>query len=257
MTGTSAPQPRHVVVVPCFNEEERLPRGAFLAYAAEYPDVRLLFVDDGSTDGTRRILDELRSSSGGAIEVLALEVNQGKAEAVRRGVAHALTWQPETFGYWDADLSTPLDQIEVFARVLDERPHVHLVMGSRVKLLGSEVHRSALRHYVGRVFATFASIALDLPVYDTQCGAKLFRNNTGTRWAFRARFNSRWLFDVEILARLGRLGRLQKAYWTRVCVYEQALPVWRDVAGSKIKFLDGIKAFGELLCIGVKYRCGK
>jgi len=249
--------PRHVIVVPCFNEAQRLPREAFLAYAAARPDVRLLFVDDGSTDDTRAVLDELRAASAGAIEVLGLEANGGKAEAVRRGVRHAAAWQPETFGYWDADLSTPLDQVDAFAAILEARPHVHVVMGSRVKLLGSDVRRSPARHYIGRVFATLASVALDLPVYDTQCGAKLFRNTRGARWAFRAPFASRWLFDIEILARLGRLGRRRPAYATRRCVHEVPLPVWRDVAGSKVTPFDGLRAFGDLLGIALRYRLGR
>jgi len=249
--------PRHVIVVPCFNEAQRLPRDVFLAYAAAHPDVHVLFVDDGSTDETRAVLESMQATSDGAISVLALASNGGKAEAVRRGVRHAAAWHPETFGFWDADLSTPLDQIEVFTGVLDARPPIQLVMGSRVKLLGSDVRRSAWRHYIGRVFATLASVVLALPVYDTQCGAKLFRNTRGTRWAFRAPFTSRWLFDIEVLARLGRLGRRRRTYATRRCVCEVPLPVWRDVAGSKVTPLDGLKAFAELLCIGVRYRCGR
>ena len=129
-----------------------------------------------------------------------------------------------------------------------------VVMGSRVKLLGRDIERKTMRHYLGRVFATCASMVLSLPVYDTQCGAKLFRNTRGTRWAFRAPFLSRWLFDVELLARLGLLGRRRPAYDTHRCVYEKPLPEWRDVAGSKIKLRDWVKAAWELARIGCRYR---
>ncbi len=252
----SATPPRHVIVVPCFNEAERLPREAFLDYAAAHEDVRFLFVDDGSTDGTRDLLLDLRACSVGRIDVLFLDENRGKAEAVRQGIRRALDLGPLTFGYWDADLATPLDRIAVFADVLDERPEIHVVIGSRIKLLGSDIRRSALRHYVGRILATFASWAVDLPVYDTQCGAKLFRNVRGTRWAFRAPFETRWLFDVEILARLGRLGRRRSAFQTRQCVCELPIPVWHDAPGSKIRLMDGFRALWQLLRIGWGYRCG-
>lgn len=246
--------PRHVIVVPCFNEERRLKTDEFLAYAAAHDEVRLLFVDDGSTDGTRRMLEGMQARANGRIEVLILEKNGGKAEAVRQGVLHAGRAEPTSFGFWDADLSTPLDEILAFVALLEGRPELRAVMGSRVKLLGREIERKTMRHYLGRVFATCASMVLGLPVYDTQCGAKLFRNTRGTRWAFRAPFLSRWLFDVELLARLGLLGRRRPAYDTHRCVYEKPLHAWRDVAGSKIKLTDWLKAAWELARIGCRYR---
>lgn len=245
---------RHVIVVPCFNEERRLKTDEFLAYAAAHDEVALLFVDDGSTDGTRAILHSMRDEAAGRIDVLALDKNGGKAEAVRQGVLHAAKGSPESFGFWDADLSTPLSEIAPFIELLETRPELLVIMGSRVKLLGRDIERKTMRHYLGRVFATCASVVLSLPVYDTQCGAKLFRNTRGTRWAFRAPFLSRWLFDVELLARLGLLGRRRTTYDTHRCVYEKPLPAWRDVAGSKIKLRDWFKASWELVRIGCRYR---
>jgi len=245
---------RVTIVVPCFNEEERLRPEAFLEAIRAQPALRLLLVDDGSTDGTQRVLQQLKDDGQGAIDVLVLERNGGKAEAVRRGVLVAAESRPDAFGYWDADLSTPLNQIPDFERVLADRPDVEVVMGSRVKLLGRDIERRAMRHYLGRLFATCASLTLGVPVYDTQCGAKLFRNSRGTRWAFGRPFLSRWLFDVEILARLALLGKRQSRYDTLRCVYEHPLPVWKDVAGSKIRLLDWVKAAWELVRIGWRYR---
>lgn len=245
---------RHAIVVPCFNEERRLKTDEFLAYARAHDEVGFVFVDDGSTDGTRRVLEDLRTRMPDRFDVLVLERNAGKAEAVRRGVLHATRGQPETFGFWDADLSTPLDEIQPFVDLLAQRPELMVIMGSRVKLLGRAIERKRMRHYLGRVFATCASTVLGLPVYDTQCGAKVFRNARGTRWAFRTPFLSRWLFDVELLARLGLLGRRRPAYDTHACVYERPLTTWRDVAGSKIKLTDWFKASWELVRIGCRYR---
>ncbi|MDA1196080.1 MAG: glycosyltransferase [Planctomycetota bacterium] len=247
---------RVLIIVPCFNEERRLPAAAFVEYAHAQSDVGFLFVDDGSRDGTRALLESVCQRAPDACELLALERNGGKAEAVRRGVRHAASRGPAYFGYWDADLSTALDEIAPFAAILDARPELMLVIGSRVKLLGRIIERRALRHYLGRLFATCASVVLRLPIYDTQCGAKLFRNTRGTRFAFGARFLSRWLFDVELLARLGLLGGRRAAYDTHRCVYERPLGAWRDVAGSKIRLRDWAKAVYELMRIGCRYRLG-
>lgn len=247
--------PRLALVVPSFNEQDRLDTDAFLSWIQAHPDDELVFVDDGSTDDTLDVLRDLEAAAGGGVRVVALEHNGGKAEAVRRGVRDALARQPDFFGYWDADLSTPLEEADVLLGLLDRHPDVLLAMGSRVKLLGREIHRSALRHYVGRVFATCASLTLDLAVYDTQCGAKIARSTSATRWVFRRPFLSRWLFDVEILARLGLLARRREALDLETSVLEHPLPVWRDVGGSKVGLLDFGTAAVDLLRIAVRYRC--
>src|SRR3954447_8476381 len=164
-----------VIVVPCYNEARRLDRDAFRALASGNPAVAFLFVDDGSTDGTPAVLDELGREDGGRFLTLHLERNRGKAEAVRRGILHASRLGHRSVGFWDADLATPLEAIPEFIAVLDAHPEILMVLGSRVRLLGRRGERRAARHYLGRVFASVVSLMLDLPVYDTQCGAKLFR----------------------------------------------------------------------------------
>src|SRR5438132_292008 len=77
-------------------------------------------------------------------------------------------------GYWDADLSTPLDQVDRLLAALRDDPQCRLAMGSRVKRLGADIMRRPSRHILGRIFATFASGILGFGVYDSQCGAKLF-----------------------------------------------------------------------------------
>src|SRR5687767_15068176 len=189
------------LVIPCYNEAARLDTNAFVRFVEARSDVGLLFVDDGSTDSSLQVLEDLVGRAAGKIDTLALPRNHGKAHAVQRGVAAAIEKEPGLVGYWDADLATPLDAIDEFIEVLDARPDIDIVIGSRVKLLGRRIDRHAHRHYAGRVFATAASLALGLEVYDTQCGAKIFRVNPQIRRVFATPFVSKWVFDVELLAR--------------------------------------------------------
>lgn len=234
------------LVVPCYNEARRLRPDAFLQFLASSPDVSLLFVDDGSRDRTAAVLADLAAQSDGRAEVLTLATNQGKARAVRQGVVAALASGAELVGYWDADLSTPLDAVASFAEVLDARPEVDLVMGARVKLLGRDIQRLAVRHYAGRIFATAASMVLGLGVYDTQCGAKLFRAASPIADAFREPFRSRWIFDVEVLERCVR--RLGPAA-TASRVYEFPLVRWHHAPGSKLMPRHVLRAAWDLLLI--------
>ena len=151
------------VVVPCYDEAERLAPDAFVSELDREPALGFVLVDDGSCDRTLEILNGMRERAPGRIDVLALEKNSGKAEAVRRGVLRAFDLGAELAGYWDADLATPLRFIARFAEVL-EREDVVMVMGSRVRLLGHRVERNALRHYVGRGFGTLAGLALGIDV---------------------------------------------------------------------------------------------
>jgi glycosyltransferase involved in cell wall biosynthesis len=193
-------------------------------------------VDDGSSDGTRELLAGLRDVLPGRFELLELPVNCGKAEAVRRGVLRALELAPYA-GYWDADLSTPLEEIPSFCEVLDRHAGVEIVFGARVQLLGRSIRRRAIRHYLGRLFATLASVMLDLAVYDTQCGAKLFRSSERLRRVFEDPFHTSWVFDVEMLARLRSMQREGDPPLEQI-IYELPLRVWHDVHGSKIRPLD-------------------
>jgi hypothetical protein len=118
-----------------------------------------------------------------------------------------------------------------------------MVFGARVRLLGREISRQPARHYVGRVGATLISSSLGLAIYDTQCGAKLFRTSETVREVFATPFLSRWLFDVEIIARyVQRTGRDAAAG----AIYELPINVWHDVKGSKVKPLDFLRALRDL-----------
>lgn len=241
-TPSSPDAPRTVIVVPCYNEAARLDVARFAEYVALPGAANLLFVDDGSTDDTAKVLSGLLRRAPGRIRALRLTANQGKSGAVRAGVLAALADAPAFVGFWDADLATPLAAIPRFVAALEARPVLLGAIGARVRLLGTTIERSAARHYLGRVFATAASLVLGLAVYDTQCGAKLFRAGPLLSAAFAAPFRSRWAFDVELLARLDEAGRRAGALPVERTVIELALDEWRDVGGSKLHPLGMVGA---------------
>lgn len=239
-----------MIVVPCYNEARRLRVDRFREFL-DHSGIGFVFVDDGSLDQTAQVLEQLRASREDRVSVLRLKINQGKAEAVRQGINFALEHNAEYTGYWDADLATPLDAIPRLLAVLENRPGFDMVFGSRVKLLGRKVERRPARHYLGRVFATVVSTILRLPIYDTQCGAKLFRVGAGSRDLFAAKFLTRWVFDVEILARYIRQTGSPRVAAGRI--YEYPLEEWEDVAGSKVKGTDFFVAFRDVVRIYWNY----
>jgi len=234
------------VVVPCFNEASRLDRPAFLALARQ-PGVRLLFVDDGSTDGTAKLIEGLAAEAE-TIDVLVLPKNQGKGEAVRQGMRLALDRGVTVVGYFDADLSTPTDECVRLMAVLDD-PDVEVVLGSRIAMLGTHIDRQALRHYASRAFATGASIALRCAIYDTQCGAKFFRRSAALEAALESGFTSRWAFDVELIGRL-MIGTPGVPGLPLESIKEVPLLSWTHVAGSKLHPAAMFRAAAQLGKIG-------
>ncbi len=241
-----------MIVVPCFNEAHRLQPEAFLQGAKEHAGLHFLFVDDGSTDDTPAVLKRLRAACPGQIRTLRVSDNRGKAAAVRRGVLAALETDAVITGFWDADLATPLGELRPMCELLLRRD-AFMVIGSRVKLLGRRIDRQPARHYLGRVFATCASLLLDLSVYDTQCGAKIFRCDERAGALFSEPFISRWVFDVELLVRLMSQGRSGE-FIARARVLEHPLQTWIDVGGSKLTHAGWARVALELALVVARYR---
>lgn len=232
------------VVVPCFNEARRIELVRFREFTEQ--GLRVIFVDDGSRDETRLVLERGADSEPG-FSVLALERNVGKGEAVRQGLVTAIAGGAQHVGYFDADLATPpAEMIRLFDALA---PDVEVVLGSRVSLLGRHIERSSARHYLGRIFATAASLTLGLRVYDTQCGAKAFLVTPALQAALAQPFDSRWVFDVELLGRL-----LSDEGFVPERMLECPLQEWRDVRGSKLSPMGMARAATDLLSLALRRR---
>lgn len=220
---------RTMIVVPCYNEAERLDAEVFLKTLAAVPEMSFLFVNDGSSDATLRRLLNLQLANPCQIGVLNLIRNSGKAEAVRQGLQHACKTGADFVGYWDADLATPLDAIADFEAILGRFDDIDVVFGARRQLLGHRINRTASRRAVSRICAGLARLAVGLPIGDTQCGAKLLRNTPALSKAIETPFTAGWLFDVELFTRIASATtRAAQSF------YEMPLAEWHEIEGSKV-----------------------
>ncbi len=227
------------IVVPCYNEADRLDARTLIELAARAA-CTVVVVNDGSTDDTGQLL-AAAAADRTDIHVVSLSHNRGKGEAVRQGLLWATTAAYDVVGFCDADFATPVS--EVASLVETCREHHVVVLGSRVALLGHHIDRSMPRHYSGRAFGTLSSIVLGFQVYDTQCGAKVFRNTEELRASIARPFASKWAFDVELL------GRLAIEYQGTDGFKEVPLQEWHDVAGSKLSLLASMRSTADLLRI--------
>jgi len=235
-----------IVVVPCFNEGRRLRAEGFRVLLSD-PTTRLLFVNDGSTDDTGEVLAGICADLGPNALRLDLARNQGKAEAVRQGLRAGLQLGAPVVGFLDADLATPAEEM---IRLVDtlRASRVQAAFAARVALLGTRIERHAFRHYLGRVFATAASLILDLRVYDTQCGAKAFRTSDLLAAVLEEPFHARWAFDVELIGRLVG-GAPGIPGLTAADLLEMPLRTWTDVPDSKLRLAQFHRLGIELIRI--------
>lgn len=241
------------LIIPCYNEAARVQLDHYQDLLND-GDIQLLFVNDGSRDGTGALLDVWCQARAARARTLHFPRNKGKAEAVRQGLLAALQTDAVIVGYTDADEATPLSEIVRLIHHLQVVPdHVRAVFGSRIRRMGARIERQPFRHYAGRAFATCVSLLLEMPIYDTQCGAKLFRADAILRAAIQTPFLSRWIFDVELIGRL-RNGYQRLPGLADERFMEIPLDVWRDVKGSKVKMRTFARALIDLCRIARELR---
>lgn len=242
------------IVIPCFNEADRLNVDVFAEFVCDTDDVELIFVDDGSADATLQTAQAVGEKAGSSVSVLRIDVNCGKAEAVRQGMLWASQRDFSAIAFWDADLATPLSMIPDFLEVLSRHANVEVVWGTRLPLMGHMIDRDAVRRQTGRLFSASSAAAVGVGIRDALCGAKMFRTGAILDAIIARPFTSRWIFDVEMLARLDALLKLSGGLPVSQSLYEFPLDEWYEIAGSKLHMTDFLRATIELTDLCLRYR---
>ena len=185
------------LILPCFNEAERLP-ATLATYLAQLPTApaaaEVLVVDDGSTDATAEIA---RAAAAGdaRVRVLGCRPNHGKGYAVRTGILAATG---ELLAFTDADGAYGPGELERVVQALQTAP---VAIGTR----GPDSGTPLARQVASRAFNHALHLLSDLPFTDTQCGLRAFRRHAAHQLFSRARVNG-FAFDVELLLLARRLG---------------------------------------------------
>lgn len=221
------------LIIPCYNEEARLP--PFLENLSENLSLgdECIFVDDGSKDGTKEVIEGFKKSFAGRVKLISHTQNKGKGAAIKTGLAHA---KGEYTIFTDADGAIDMKELKRLTAALEGHD---IVIGTRIANESKIIMKQpGYRIFVGKTFNLLVNILFNLKHYDTLCGFKGF--NKKSRDIFLEKMRStRWVFDVEMLY-LGKKYKLD--------VYELPI-VWTDKRGSKINFFTPAKIFAELIAL--------
>ena len=241
------------VVIPCYNEEERLLSKEFIDYIDENSGYHLCFVNDGSKDKTIEVLNNLQKGREDFITVYDCEKNGGKAEAVRLGMLHMAQKEDlDYIGFLDADLSTDLADFDDLVKTI-QTSDFKIVSGSRISRMGANITKESARKIISITINFIIRKILKMDFKDTQCGAKIFSKDV-IKIAFGEKFVTQWIFDVEIFKRMSIHFGLKRA---KELLCEQPLKRWIHADGSKLSMKDSIKIVMQLGQIAWVYRSKK
>jgi glycosyltransferase involved in cell wall biosynthesis len=223
------------VVIPAYNEASRIERTlersvAFLEARPQHDSWEIVVADDGSRDETPTIVQRyIRSHGDARVRLVALPHNRGKGAALRAGVAAT---RGARVLIMDADLATPIEELETLSRALDEGYKV--AAGSRA-VGSSHVTRpqSPLRVLLGRAGNLWIRSLAVPGVHDTQCGFKLFDGDLA-RQLFALCREERFGIDIEVLCLARRRLGLDIA---EIGVH------WEHQEGSKVRWKDYVDVF--------------
>ncbi|HUJ29725.1 MAG TPA: dolichyl-phosphate beta-glucosyltransferase [Candidatus Acidoferrum sp.] len=239
--------PELSIIVPAYNEEQRLPRTLarirdYFAATQALPEVEIIIVDDGSTDGTIKVAEECARQMP-SVRVVPNGTNRGKGYSVRHGMLEA---RGRIALFTDADLSSPIEESQKLLAALAEGNQV--AIGSRAldrSLI--ETHQSPFREFAGIIFNCFVRIFTGLPFHDTQCGFKAFEREPA-RIAFEQQRIERFGFDPEVLFLAKRHG-----------LRSVEVPVrWAHDPATKVHVIrDSLTMFGDLIYIRWNWLLGR
>jgi glycosyltransferase involved in cell wall biosynthesis len=200
------PEPLAQIALPVYNEAStiRATLEQVIPFANKHPELRFVFVDDGSSDGTAgAIADAMRSGLDvrGPVNVglRSLGANGGKGRAIARAAAEC---DAPLFIFMDGDLAYSLLHIDALLAALKTHD---VVIGSRALVPGEDLEVSGLRRVLGAGFNAIARSLLGLPYRDTQAGLKGFRTPAAREIFKRVTLNG-FAFDAEAIFIARRLG---------------------------------------------------
>ena len=238
------------VVIPCYNEEDRLLSEEFLNFVDKNSGYHLCFVNDGSKDKTLEVLQNLQKGKEDFITIYNCEINGGKAEAVRLGMLHMAKKEDlDYIGFLDADLSTDLADFDDLVKTI-ENSDFKIVSGSRITRMGANITKESARKIISLTINYVIRKILKMDFKDTQCGAKIFSKDV-IDISFSKKFVTQWIFDVEIFKRMSQYFGLKEA---KAMLCEQPLKRWIHADGSKLSMKDSVKIVLQLGQIAWVYR---
>lgn len=238
------------VVIPCYNEEKRLLSQDFTAFIDKNSGYHLCFVNDGSTDKTLIVLNDLRKGREDFITIHNCVENGGKAEAVRQGMLYMSKQKDlDYIGFLDADLSTDLTDFDELVSTI-ENSNYKIVSGSRINRMGANITKESARKIISLTINFIIRKILSMDFKDTQCGAKIFKKDV-IEISFGQKFITKWIFDVEIFKRITHHFGLDEA---KNILCEKPLKRWIHADGSKLSMKDSVKIIGQLGQIAWAYR---
>jgi len=231
---------------PFYNEENRLNMDVFRDVFSGNTDVDFWLLNDGSTDGTLVLLDQLASEFK-HVQVLNSPENLGKAEVVRRGMMKAIESdiKYDYIGFLDSDFATPYYEFNRLKGLIVGSEY-DMIWGARIKLKGWNIQRNVVRHWFSRIILTLINVLFKLEIYDTQCGCKLYKRNVAAE-LFSKPFVTKWLFDIEVFVRYKRWNSAER-------LLEVPLVEWTEIKGSKIKMKDFLLVPFNILKLWWNYR---
>jgi dolichyl-phosphate beta-glucosyltransferase len=232
------------LIIPCYNEEPYLEKN--LGLILRFFDTKkftweLLAVDDGSQDGTLAIIRSFEKKDS-RVRGFSTVLNRGKGAAIRLGINKA---SGQMILFFDADLSTPLEETDIFLPLLKDHD---IVIGIRKhKEAVILVHQPWPREFMGKFFTVLSNALLVRGIHDVTCGFKCFRAEAAQK-IFRAQKIDRWVFDTEILF-------LAQKFGFRIA----QVPIrWADNRDSRVSlFRDTLGSFRDLLRIKLNDWGGK
>ncbi|MDW8055621.1 MAG: glycosyltransferase family 2 protein [Elusimicrobiota bacterium] len=223
------------IIIPVYNEEKRIEQTLHILMnyiKNRFNRYEIIIVDDGSTDKTLQLLQKFIEYS--EIKVVMNKQNLGKGAAVRNGVLNA---EGEYIYFTDADLSTPIEELEKFLSYIKD---YDIVIGSRATK-GSQilVHQPFYREFMGKTFNKLVKLFFRMNFNDTQCGAKLFKKDVAKKIFSISKING-FAFDVEVLY-------IAELYGYKI----KEVPVlWRHSKGSKVHLVkNGLEMLVDLFRI--------